>query len=155
MIERDAGRALTMAAGAIAIGRDPRTLTEELIGYLRNGFLSIMAPDLVQLPSLNVSTLSDQAQRLGAAGLVQGIEQLGEALTEMRNAPDPRVLLDVAIVKLTSDAAALRRRRRSAWSVDGTRREARKADCRRCARRPSCGCAQRCGAGSDCDRGAC
>jgi DNA polymerase-3 subunit gamma/tau len=106
MIERDAGRALTMAAGAIGLGRDPRTLTEELIGYLRNGFLSIMAPDLVQLPSLNVSTLSDQAQRLGAAGLVRGIEQLGEALTEMRSAPDPRVLLDVAIVKLTSDAAA-------------------------------------------------
>ena len=106
MIERDAGRALTMAAGAIGLGRDPRRLTEELIGYLRNGFLSIMAPDLVQLPSLNVSTLSDQAQRLGAAGLVRGIEQLGEALTEMRNAPDPRVLLDVAIVKLTSDAAA-------------------------------------------------
>ncbi len=106
MIERDAGRALTMAAGAIGLGRDPRTLTEELIGYLRNGFLSIMAPDLVQLPSLNISTLSDQAQRLGAAGLVRGIEQLGEALTEMRHAPDPRVLLDVAIVKLTSDAAA-------------------------------------------------
>ena len=106
MIERDAGRALTMAAGAIGLGRDPRTLTEELIGYLRNGFLSIMAPDLVQLPSLNVSTLSDQAQRLGAAGLVRGIEQLGEALTEMRHAPGPRVLLDVAIVKLTSDAAA-------------------------------------------------
>ena len=106
MIERDAGRALTMAAGAIGLGRDPRTLTEELIGYLRNGFLSIMAPDLVQLPSLQVSTLSDQAQRLGAAGLVRGIEQLGEALTEMRHAPDPRVLLEVAIVKLTSDAAA-------------------------------------------------
>jgi len=106
MIERDAGRALTMVAGAIGLGRDPRTLTEELIGYLRNGFLSIMAPDLVQLPSLNVSTLSDQAQRLGAAGLVRGIEQLGEALTEMRHAPDPRVLLDVAIVMLTSDAVA-------------------------------------------------
>ena len=103
MIERDAGRALTMAAGAIGLGRDPRTLTEELIGYLRNGFLSIMAPDLVQLPSQHVSALSDQAQRLGAAGLVRGIEQLGEALTEMRHAPDPRVLLDVAIVKLTSD----------------------------------------------------
>jgi DNA polymerase-3 subunit gamma/tau len=105
MIERDAGRALTMAAGAIGLGRDPRTLTEELIGYLRNGFLSIMAPDLVQLPSQHVSVLSDQAQRLGAAGLVRGIEQLGEALTEMRHAPDPRVLLDVAIVKLTSDTA--------------------------------------------------
>ena len=106
MVEHDPGRALTMAAGAIGLGRDPRTLTEELIGYLRNGFLSLMAPDLVQLPSERVAELSEQAQRLGAAGLVRGIEQLGEALTEMRHAPDPRVLLDVAIVKLTAAAAA-------------------------------------------------
>ena len=106
MIERDPGRALKMAAGAIGLGRDPRTLTEELIGFLRNGFLSIMASDLVQLPSDRVAALSEQSQRLGAAGLVRGIEQLGEALTEMRHAPDPRVLLDVTIVKLTSDSAA-------------------------------------------------
>ena len=106
MIERDPGRALKIAAGAIGLGRDPRTLTEELIGFLRNGFMSIMASDLVQLPSDRVAALSEQSQRLGAAGLVRGIEQLGEALTEMRHAPDPRVLLDVAIVKLTSDSAA-------------------------------------------------
>ncbi len=106
MIERDPGRALTMAAGAIGLGRDPRTLTEELVGHLRNGFLAIMAPDLVQLPSARIGELAEQAQRLGAAGLVRGIEHLGEALTEMRHAPDPRVLLDVAIVKLTSDSAA-------------------------------------------------
>ena len=106
MIERDPGRALKMAAGAVGLGRDPRTLTEEIIGFLRDGFLSIMAPDLVQLSSDRVATLSEQSQRLGAAGLVRGIEQLGAALTEMRHAPDPRVLLDVAIVKLTSDSAA-------------------------------------------------
>jgi len=106
MAEQDAGRALTMAAGAIGLGRDPRTLTEELIGYLRNGFLLLMAPDLVQLPADRVAALSEQAQRLGAAGLVRGIEYLGEALTEMRHAPDPRVLLDVAIVKLTAAPAA-------------------------------------------------
>ena len=106
MIERDPGRALKMAAGAIGLGRDPRTLTEEIIGFLRDGFLSIMAPDLVQLSSDRVDAMSEQSQRLGAAGLVRGIEQLGAALTEMRHAPDPRVLLDVAIVKLTSDSAA-------------------------------------------------
>jgi DNA polymerase-3 subunit gamma/tau len=106
MIERDPGRALKMAAGAIGLGRDPRTLTEEIIGFLRDGFLSIMAPDLVQLSSDRVATLLEQSQRLGAAGLVRGIEQLGAALTQMRHAPDPRVLLDVAIVKLTSDSAA-------------------------------------------------
>lgn len=106
MIEHEPGRALTMAAHAISRGRDPRTLTEELIGFLRNGFLALMAPELVQLPSQRLEALTDLARRVGPAGLVRGIEQLGEALTEMRHAPDPRVLLDVAIVQLTSEAAS-------------------------------------------------
>ena len=105
MVERDPGRALTLAAHAISRGRDARTLTEELIAFLRNGFLSLMAPELVQLPTSRVDEVKELAARVGPAGLVRGIEQLGEALTEMRQAPDPRVLLDVAIVKLTSDAA--------------------------------------------------
>ncbi len=106
MIDREPGRALTMVAHAIGIGRDPRTLTEELIGYLRNGFLCLMAPELVQVSGLHIDALTEQAGRLGAAGLVRGIEMLGSALTDMRHAPDPRVLLDVAAVQLTSDAAA-------------------------------------------------
>lgn len=106
MIDRDAGRGLTMVAHAISLGTDPRTLTEELIGYLRNGFLALMAPELVQLPSHRLDAIADQAQRLGAAGLVRGIEQLGVALNDMRHAPDPRVLLDVATVTLTADTVA-------------------------------------------------
>jgi DNA polymerase-3 subunit gamma/tau len=106
MIDRDAGRALTMVAHAISLGSDSRTLTEELIGYLRNGFLSLMAPELVQLPSHRLDGLAEQAQRLGAAGLVRGIELLGAGLTEMRHAPDPRVLLDVATVQLTADSVS-------------------------------------------------
>ncbi len=106
MIDRDAGRALTMVAHSISLGTDPRTLTEELIGYLRNGFLSLMAPELVQLPSHRLDGLAEQAQRLGAAGLVRGIELLGAGLTEMRHAPDPRVLLDVATVQLTADSVS-------------------------------------------------
>ncbi|MEM8621170.1 MAG: DNA polymerase III subunit gamma/tau [Actinomycetota bacterium] len=103
MIERSSGQALTLIADAIAIGRDPRTLTEELIGHLRNGFLSLMAPQLVQLPTDRVDAVASQAQRLGAAGLVRAIERLGTALVDMRNAPDPRVLLDVVAVQLTAD----------------------------------------------------
>jgi DNA polymerase-3 subunit gamma/tau len=83
---------------------DSRTLTEELIAFLRNGFLALMAPDLVQVPSNRLDALAAQAQRLGAAGLVRGIEVLGTALADMRNAPDPRVLLDVATVQLTADS---------------------------------------------------
>jgi DNA polymerase-3 subunit gamma/tau len=106
MVDRDAGRALTMVAHAVSLGTDSRRVTEELIGYLRNGFLSLMAPELVQLPSHRLDALAEQAQRLGAAGLVRGIEVLGAVLTEMRHAPDPRVLLDVATVQLTSEAVA-------------------------------------------------
>jgi len=106
MIDRDAGRALTMVAHAISLGTDSRTLTEELVGYLRNGFLSLMAPELVQLPSHRLDAVAEQAHRLGAAGLVRGIEQLGVALNDMRHAPDPRVLLDVATVQLTADSVS-------------------------------------------------
>jgi DNA polymerase III subunit gamma/tau len=103
MVDRDAGRGLTVVAHAISGGTDPRTLTEELIAFLRNGFLALMAPELVQVPSNRLDALAAQAQRLGAGGLVRGIELLGGALAEMRHAPDPRVLLDVATVQLTSE----------------------------------------------------
>src|SRR5918993_2872087 len=106
MIDRDPGRALTMVAHAIALGRDPRTLTEELIGFLRNEFLCLMAPELVQVSGQHIDTLTDQATRVGAASLVRGVELLGSTLSEMRHAPDPRVLLDVAAVQLTADPVA-------------------------------------------------
>ncbi len=71
VIDRDSGRALTVVAHAISSGIDPRTLTEELIASLRNGFLSLMAPELVQLPSNRLDALAAQAQQLGAAALVR------------------------------------------------------------------------------------
>jgi DNA polymerase-3 subunit gamma/tau len=106
MIDNDPGRALTSLALAVANGEDPRTITELLIGQLRNGFLALMAPELVQLPSARVDAIAEQARRLGAPGLVRGIEQLGEALVDMRHAPDPRVVLDVALVRLTAASAS-------------------------------------------------
>ncbi|MGI9644886.1 MAG: DNA polymerase III subunit gamma/tau [Ilumatobacteraceae bacterium] len=106
MIDQDPGRALTMVADAVAMGREARALTEELIAHLRNGFLSLMAPELVQLPGAEGEVVEEQARRLGPPGLVRGIEVFGEALAEMRYAPDPRVLLDVAVVRLTSASAS-------------------------------------------------
>ena len=103
MIDHDPGRGLAMVAHAVSRGRDPRAITEELVGFMRNGFLALMAPDLVQVPGQRLDALTDLARRAGAPGLVRGIELLGEALTEMRHAPDPRVLLDVATVQLTSE----------------------------------------------------
>ncbi|MCB0043678.1 MAG: hypothetical protein KDE23_28520, partial [Caldilinea sp.] len=103
--ERDAGRALTAMGHAVNLGRDPRTLTEQIVRHLRNAFLSIMAPELVVLPADQVDAIAQRAQQLGAATLVRAIEQLGSTLVEMRHAPDPRILVEVALVQLTHDEA--------------------------------------------------
>ena len=106
MIDHDPGRALTAMAHAVAGGNDPRAVAEQLVRHLRNGFLALMAPELVQLSHHQVDELAAQAQRLGPAGLVRGIERLGEILVELRHAPDPRVLVEVALVQLTAEPAA-------------------------------------------------
>jgi DNA polymerase III subunit gamma/tau len=106
MIDHDTGRALTATAHAVSLGREPRTLTEELVRHLRNGFLSLMAPELVQLSEHRVDQVAASAQLLGPARLVRAMERLGTAMVEMRHAPDPRILLEVALVQLTGEEAA-------------------------------------------------
>jgi DNA polymerase III subunit gamma/tau len=105
-IESDPGRALTVVALAVQQGRDARTLTDDIVRHLRDCFLSLMAPELVQLPAQRATEVADLAQRLGAAATVRAMERLGEMLVEMRHAPDPRLLLEVALVQLTHQAAS-------------------------------------------------
>ena len=106
-IEHDPGRALTVVALAVQQGRDPRTLTDDIVRHLRDCFLSLMAPELVQLPVQRAAEVSALATRLGAASIVRAMERLGEMLVEMRHAPDPRLLLEVALVQLTHEAASV------------------------------------------------
>ncbi len=103
LTDRDPGRVLTAMGHAVNLGRDPRTITEDIVRHLRNAFLSLMAPELVVLPADRLDAVAAQAQQLGAAGLVRAIERLGSALVDMRHAPDPRILVEVALVQLTHD----------------------------------------------------
>jgi DNA polymerase-3 subunit gamma/tau len=103
-IAHDPGQALAALAYAVQQGRDPRVLTQDIVRYLRDCFLSLMAPELVQLPEQRAAEVADQALRMGAAAIVRSMEKMGEILVEMRHAPDPRLLLDVALVQLTHEA---------------------------------------------------
>ena len=105
MAEHDTGRALTAMAHAVSMGRDPRTVTEELVRHLRNTFLALMAPDLVVLPRERIDAVAELGQRIGPAGVVRAIERLGTTLVDLRNAPDPRVLVEVVLVQLTNESA--------------------------------------------------
>ena len=111
-IDHDPGRALAAVGSAVQFGADPRALTEDVVRYLRDAFLSLMAPELVQLPKERAEIVGEQARRMGATSVVRAIEVLGDVLIEIRHAPDARLLLEVAVVKLTrqnsnTDVAAL------------------------------------------------
>jgi DNA polymerase III gamma/tau subunit len=106
LIDLDPGRALTAVAFAMNQGRDPRTLTEDIVRHLRDCFLSLMAPELVALPDTKAKEVAEQAVRLGAGKVVRSMERLGQILVDMRHAPDARLLLEVALVQLTHEASA-------------------------------------------------
>lgn len=100
LIAYDAGPLLTAVAHTVHIGRDPRTIANDLVRYLRDCFLTHMAPELVQVPSDRLNHLTDQATRLGTPRIVKIIETIGQAINDMRNALDARVVLEVALVRL-------------------------------------------------------
>ncbi len=100
LCERDSGAVLTAVASALAAGRDPQRLTTDLIEYLRQGFLAVMAPELVALADNERDRATAQAHRLGNAGLVRAMELLGRAQVDMRDALDPQVSLEVALIQL-------------------------------------------------------
>lgn len=100
LVEYDPGRLLAAVARTVHHGRDPRTIVEDLVRHLRDCFLTQMAPELVQVQEHRAEILADQSRRLGTARVVKVIETLGTALLEMRGAPDQRVVLEVALVRL-------------------------------------------------------
>jgi DNA polymerase III subunit gamma/tau len=100
LTERDAGAALVAVAEAVAAGRDPRSLGEVLIARLRDAFLAVMkAPDR-HLPAADLARAETLGSELGAAGLTRALEVLGDALVELAKKPDPRIVLEVALVRL-------------------------------------------------------
>ena len=104
IIDGDPGRSLAAVAFAVRQGRDPQTLGQELIRHLREAFLTQMAPELVTLPTERAEHVAQWAQRMGNGTIVRAMEVLGDTLVEMRRAPDSRLLLEVALMKLSSPA---------------------------------------------------
>ncbi len=105
LAERDVGRALVAVARLTGVGFSPQQLAVDLVDHLRQGFLAIVAPELVTVSGAERDALAAQASRVGLAALVQAMELLGLAQVAMRDAPDPRVTLEVALVRLAHPEA--------------------------------------------------
>ena len=101
----DASVALSAVAAATNRGIDPRVIGEQLIAVLREVFLLAMGSDVPQMSASDRERAESYAERMSPSHLTRALELIGTSLVEMRQAPDPRIDLEVALVKLTrSDA---------------------------------------------------
>lgn len=101
LCERDTGRALTAIAQSSFAGREPRQLAEAILGHLRDALVATLAPEVVLLPDDAKELVADQGRRLGNAATVRAMDAIGESIQQMRESPDPRVALEVALVRCT------------------------------------------------------
>ncbi|MGY6499772.1 MAG: DNA polymerase III subunit gamma/tau [Acidimicrobiales bacterium] len=101
LCERDAGAAMTAVASAMAVGREPRPLAEDLLAGLRDIFLASVNGPLEHLTDSGREQAADRAHRLGRAGVTRALELVGEAIADMRHVGDTRIPLEVALVRLS------------------------------------------------------
>ncbi|MDA8355883.1 MAG: DNA polymerase III subunit gamma/tau [Actinomycetota bacterium] len=125
LAEEDPGRVLVAVGALHEAGTGPQQLAAGLVDELRQTFLVALAPELAGVGDAERPRLVAQADRLGLSLLVRCMEVLGRAMVDMRDAPDPRVVLEVALVRLAradlddSPAALLERLARVERAVAG------------------------------------
>ena len=98
--EGDRAAALSAVGDAVGRGRDPRTIGEMALAGLRDAFLTAMGDPPTRLSEHEQTRAADLAGRMAPAAMTRALETLGRALIDMRQAPDPRVDIEVALVRL-------------------------------------------------------
>jgi len=96
----DVAAALAAIGTATGLGRDPRTIGEAVLAGLRDAFLTTMGSPPPLLSPARADRARHLADSMAPAAMTRALETLGTALVEMRQAPDPRVDLEVALVRL-------------------------------------------------------
>ena len=99
----DSKKLLTVVNNAIATGREPRLVGENLLSSLREAFLFSMGVPLEGLTDEEKEKINKFSDQVTPALITQSLEILGLALVDMRRSPDSRVDLEVAMVKISSN----------------------------------------------------
>jgi DNA polymerase-3 subunit gamma/tau len=101
----DSAGALVGLAALLDSGHEPRRVAEDLLEATRDAFLLTAAAGRVRIaaPADEQDRLRVLGESLGNAALVRVIETVGQAVTDMRgvDAADPRLVLEVALVRLS------------------------------------------------------
>ena len=105
LADRDPAAALAAVDDALGRGRDPRRIGEGVLSGLRNAFLTAMGSSPDRLAEPERAQAEGLVSRMAPPFMTRALETLGAALVDMRQSPDPRVDLEVALVRLARPAA--------------------------------------------------
>ncbi len=90
---------LVAVSALLSGGWGAQPLATELIDDLRQVFLAALAPDLCAVAGTERDRYTGLAEAMGLPRVVRSIEILGQALIDMREAPDAQVVLEIALVR--------------------------------------------------------
>ncbi len=106
VLEADAGALLRLVDALAAAGADYRTYCRELLLHFRELLLLKVAPGeealLQELTAEERAAIQPLADAFSEDDLLRALDLLGRAELELRNATDPRVALELVLLKLCS-----------------------------------------------------
>jgi len=100
--DSDVGALFSTMQTFVAQGADMRRLADDVLEHARTLLLLATAPEaeeLLDVPVEDRPKLSVQAQRFSPGSLMRVLDLVGQAIIEMRNAPNHRLLLEIALVR--------------------------------------------------------
>ncbi len=103
---RDSKKTLNAINEVIATGKEPRLIGENLLSSLREAFLFSMGVPLEGLTEDEKAKIKNFTEKVTPALITRSLEILGLSLVDMRRSPDPRVDLEVALVKIASNQSS-------------------------------------------------
>jgi DNA polymerase III subunit gamma/tau len=112
VVDRDTAGALTFVEELSEQGQDLGRLVTDLVEHLRQLMLVQHmgeVPDSLPLTEETRERLRSQANQLGAATVIRLVDLLAVAVEDMRQGGDPRLPLELALVKVTRPGSDLSR----------------------------------------------
>ena len=108
--QQDARAVLELASRLAAEGVDLRRFVAEALGFFRGVFLAQYAPNLEEVadePSDSLEEWRRAARELTPADVLRAIDRLGEALLQLREGREERLVVELALLKLARPETAV------------------------------------------------
>jgi DNA polymerase-3 subunit gamma/tau len=102
--DSDARDALELVAQLASRGIDLRRFVGESIGFLRGVFLAQYTPNVAEIadePDEVIESWKKASAIIGSADVLRAVDVLGEALVKLREGREERLMVELALIRLT------------------------------------------------------